>query len=139
MQERDGNEQLMSASVLDDHALQTRQGAGRNADPRSRWDAWFPADGQPRCDEALDLPKIMYQLLGIDDREGTQDTFRLQRFVAVFLTTVKEDVSGKEGQPRDQLASSRGAMRVLDKGRIEGDSCLKQPIHEQFLLAGESM
>jgi hypothetical protein len=77
----------------------------------------------------LDLPEIMQQLLCIDDRESTQDAFGLQGLLAILLRTAKEDVARKQGQPRDQLASDRGAMDTVDKRAVESDSCFKQPIH----------
>jgi hypothetical protein len=77
LQEIDGNEQLMSAAVLNDHALQARQRPNSNTDLCSGRNACFPADGQTRRDKTLDLPEITQQLLCLDDRESTQDTFRL--------------------------------------------------------------
>ena len=129
LKEIDGNEELVPASVLDDDTFQARQRPCSNADLCSSWQARLSADGQARCNEALDLPQIMQQLLYVDHGQSMQDAFGLQGLLAMLLRTANEDVAGKQGQPRDQLASGRGAMHTLDKRAIESDSSFKQPIH----------
>jgi hypothetical protein len=53
------------------------------------------------ADKTLDLPKIAQQLLYIDDRETTENAFRLRGFQAMFVRTVKEDIPREEGNPRE--------------------------------------